>query len=237
MLYEYYRDLNLYFLHVINGFSGNRTFDTLVVYLSDSKFVNQLILGAPYVYLLLRKPDWTHQKILISGVFSGCLAVLLARMLADVMPFEQRPRFDASSGFHPLSVPFDPDLENWSGFPSDHAALAAGLTLGLFPINQLASISFCVISFIFISLSRIYEGVHYPLDILTGVMLGMMSAVLSIKIVPRILTIGQAKFSENLTYVGFLYCALYIIFFEAIEMFSGVRQLGKLCILLWRLRN
>jgi membrane-associated phospholipid phosphatase len=196
--------------------------------------VSEIILGAPYIFLWLKSPDLKRQYLLASGIFGACLAVIMARILAIALPFDVRPRFDASSGFHPLSISFDPDLMNWSSFPSDHAALASGITLGLFAISPLISLFFFAVSFIIISLSRVYEGIHYPLDILAGAALGVIATFLSLKIVPRILSFLHSRISKNLE--SFFYCIVWVVFVETIGMFSGFRQLGKLCILLLQTR-
>lgn len=65
-------------------------------------------------------------------------------------------------------------------FPSGHAAnaFAAGLVLGrkvpwlFWPVNLLAAI---------IAFSRVYVGVHYPLDVISGTVLGIVCAAVVLK--------------------------------------------------------
>jgi len=64
------------------------------------------------------------------------------------------------------------------GFPSSHAANAFGVAVFLWLIigrsYRWTLIGFAVASIL--AYTRIYLGVHYPLDILTGMMIGIMSA-------------------------------------------------------------
>ena len=65
------------------------------------------------------------------------------------------------------------------GFPSSHAANAFGVAVFLWLIigrsYRWTIIGFAVASIL--AYTRIYLGVHYPLDILTGMMIGIMSAL------------------------------------------------------------
>ena len=62
-------------------------------------------------------------------------------------------------------------------FPSDHAAafFAAGLTLRLLGHRKLGNILMLVGGFV--SVARVMAGVHYPLDVLAGAALGLVTAL------------------------------------------------------------
>jgi len=68
-----------------------------------------------------------------------------------------------------------------SAFPSGHSAFFFALSTIIFSYNKKAGILFFGFSTL-ITLSRVYCGVHRPLDILSGFFVGIVSAVLMIKV-------------------------------------------------------
>ena len=66
-------------------------------------------------------------------------------------------------------LPHDPS------FPSNLAAVAFGAATGLWIYNRKASIPIFVLAILW-SISRMYAGVHYPLDILGGMGIGIAIA-------------------------------------------------------------
>ncbi|QEL82821.1 undecaprenyl-diphosphatase (plasmid) [Bacillus sp. JAS24-2] len=64
-----------------------------------------------------------------------------------------------------------------SSFPSDHAtsAFVIGITLWLYYKKRLGAI--LLISACLIAFSRVWVGVHYPLDVLAGVIIGCTTAL------------------------------------------------------------
>ena len=62
-------------------------------------------------------------------------------------------------------------LETGYAFPSGHTAVAAAIAFAIFFINK--KIGYLFMSFaLLIGLARIVAGVHFPVDILGGVVLG-----------------------------------------------------------------
>ena len=63
------------------------------------------------------------------------------------------------------------------GFPSGHASFFSALAVSLFLMNKRAGV-FAIILALVIGAARIFAGVHTPLDILGGYLLGTLVAVL-----------------------------------------------------------
>jgi undecaprenyl-diphosphatase len=72
--------------------------------------------------------------------------------------------------FHPLL-----SLSDY-GFPSSHATFFAALAAALFFIHRRAGIFVAILALV-IGTARIFAGVHTPLDIFGGYLLGMLVAV------------------------------------------------------------
>jgi undecaprenyl-diphosphatase len=106
---------------------------------------------------------------------SGLVAAAIAMMTNQVIShLWDRPRpFTAhAAATHLLSAP-SPD----PSFPSDHAAVAFAIAFAVLAFSRRGGIVFLAAATL-IGLSRIALGMHYPSDVLAGVVVGWASAFL-----------------------------------------------------------
>ncbi|MEW6170350.1 MAG: phosphatase PAP2 family protein [Candidatus Omnitrophota bacterium] len=66
-------------------------------------------------------------------------------------------------------------------FPSDHASVSMAIAVMLFFVNKKIG-TILIISSLFIGISRIFCGLHYPLDIFVGLFLGWLVSLIIYKI-------------------------------------------------------
>lgn len=71
--------------------------------------------------------------------------------------------------------------ENTGSFPSGHAAFFFALAAVVYFFGQRRAGQWVFAAAILISLARVYVGVHYPLDILAGALVGLFSGWLAVK--------------------------------------------------------
>lgn len=104
--------------------------------------------------------------------FEGALAVILARGLITeaIKFFYYHPRPFDVLGFTPLIN------ESGSSFPSGHAAWFFALAMIVWYANRKWGIWYFILA-AFMGIARIYVGVHWPLDILGGAVVGVVSAM------------------------------------------------------------
>lgn len=129
----------------------------LVVTLAGSVFMAMLIAG---ILLLLRQRLSAVRLLLLSGT------TLALAWLAKL--YFARPRPDVLLDYVTQRGPYEADF----GFPSAHAALAAALAIGLLPLVPRRYWVLLLAAAVLVGLSRIYLGVHSPLDIVGGWALG-----------------------------------------------------------------
>lgn len=111
-----------------------------------------------------------RRKWLIFGNVS--LSILLTMLLNYVLgflKFRSRPFVSLHTGR--LVNPFSE-----KSFPSDHAAVAFAIALAVFLYDKKLGIVLMFLS-VLVGLGRIYAGVHYPLDVVGGILVGAISAV------------------------------------------------------------
>lgn len=156
-------DLNLF--QFIHSFAGrSKILDEFGIF-----FANYLpyLLVLAALYFIFRENTWKN-KLMMFAVTT--LNLILSRgILTETIRFfwpRQRP-FDAL-GFQAL-IP-----ESGASFPSGHAAFYFALAAVIFYFNKKWGIWFLILSFLN-GLARVFVGVHWPGDILGGIVVGLLS--------------------------------------------------------------
>lgn len=152
---------DLYLFNFINKFSGRwRWLDVLAIFFA--KYLPYFLIpvlvcftsGANFVFAML------------SGVFARVAVTEL------IYFFYKRQRPVEVLDIRPLiKKPNHPSL------PSGHAAFFFAISFSLLARDPILGAVFLVLSFL-ISLSRVFSGVHWPSDIIAGILAGGISAVI-----------------------------------------------------------
>ncbi|HVN26620.1 MAG TPA: phosphatase PAP2 family protein [Candidatus Paceibacterota bacterium] len=152
------------FVHHLAGRSG--WIDGVGVFFADWL---PYLLAAGFVVFVLGQKGWRQRFYLFA---EGALAVIVARGLVTetihLLYHEERP----FSFYH--FAPLVPGI-GWS-FPSAHAAAFFALATMLWYFNRRWGVwyfAFAVMN----GVARVYAGVHWPLDIVGGVAVGVLSAM------------------------------------------------------------
>ena len=130
-----------------------------------------VLLGAAAVVALQSRERGVRLGLLVFGALpvTWALARLCGLFLQHEQPF-------AVGGYEPL-IPHEVD----NSFPSDHTALAATLATALGFANRWVGLLFLFLALL-IGSARIYAGLHYPIDISVGLVVGAL-AVLIMRVV------------------------------------------------------
>ena len=132
------------------------------------------------VFFCSSSPVWRHifsdaslgnsKKMLILSGISLPLTII-GIFILNYLYYNSRPF--VITHFDPI-VSHIPD----NGFPSDHAALTFLIALIIYKFNRKIGIFLFLIS-ILVSITRIYIGLHHFVDILAGMLLAVVSVILS----------------------------------------------------------
>ena len=160
--------MNQQLFNYIHNFSGRSAiFDGVGIFFANY-LIYFLILG--FLFLVLAE-NGSRRKLYRFA--EGALATLLARgIVTEVIRFfYHHPRPFAFYGFVPLVA------ESGSSFPSGHMTFLFALATAVWYANRRWGMLYFILSAA-VGVARIYVGVHWPLDVLGGGVIGVLCAIL-----------------------------------------------------------
>ncbi|MDP3710768.1 MAG: phosphatase PAP2 family protein [bacterium] len=156
--------MDIFLFKLLNQVAGiNIWSDRLIVFAAD--YLLYFLILFLLIWALVWKNFWVAAFALVTAVFSRFLVTEIIRFFYD----RSRP-FEILENVRQLV-----DHTTGSSFPSGHAAFAFGLAFFVYIHNKKKGICYLIIALL-IGLGRVAAGVHYPSDILGGLIVGLVSA-------------------------------------------------------------
>ncbi|MEK7162992.1 MAG: phosphatase PAP2 family protein [Patescibacteria group bacterium] len=158
--------MDIYFFNIINSFAGRWwALDWLGIFLAN--YLGYFLVAIA-ILILIKEKDRRRQIYFFSLVM---LSVIISRgIITEIIRFfYYRPRPFLVLEIKPLISHI-----STASFPSGHAAAFFALALAVFYFNKKVGWWF-LISAVFMGLARIFVGVHWPSDILAGMIVGLGS--------------------------------------------------------------
>jgi undecaprenyl-diphosphatase len=164
-------NLDLFLFQQINDFAGRYVWlDTLAIFFAQ--YFEWILLFCLILFLV--KNFKKNLKMIIEAFFGAILAKEIFVDIIRQMFFRSRPFVE--NQIHSL-------IEHavTSAFPSAHAAFYFAIGTIVYLYKKKAGFFFLLAAF-FISLARVFAGLHWPSDILVGSLIGILSALIVNKV-------------------------------------------------------
>ena len=163
------QSIDLEFVNQLNSYASSSTiFKYTTIFFAD---YSQYTLALLVVYLAFSSQKWL--KVSIIAVLSAVVARWGVKQLLLLFIHRARP-FVINQNIHPLIS--SPVSENYQSFPSGHAVFFFALATVIYSNDKRWGIFFLV-SAMLMGIARVAVGVHYPTDILGGVILGIFTGI------------------------------------------------------------
>ncbi len=153
----------------LNTFTENSIMRIILPYFSDvTIFIIPIFLISYWIYAIIRWESKIKEALLMifyADILAGSITMLIQQFI-----YVERPlAFLQGRGMYILS--HIPD----NSFPSDHATIGTAFLVGLFLFGYKKSFYYLLPLFILMFLARIIWGIHYPFDILWGIVVGTVA--------------------------------------------------------------
>ena len=152
---------------IINDLAGHWDILDYIMIFSAQALI--LFLGFGVAALsITRMKEWGKELFFDAAI--GVCTALFINWLVPLFYLRPRPFLD-----HAVAqlLPIDPASKS---FPSDHSAISFAIAMAVFKYNKFWGIIFFILAS-FVSVGRIYGGIHYPADILAGAAIGAIASV------------------------------------------------------------
>jgi len=152
----------------INLYPFGEVFGILTLFFAS--FLVWFMLAGFFAYWVIvsKFKNWEVLHILTSALLSWFLSeFIIKHIVGSGRPFIEK-------GLTPLTL----TIPSGASFPSSHTAFAFGLSVAIYLHDKKAGFVFLTLSLL-IGLGRIFGNVHFPIDIVGGVILGAFIALLT----------------------------------------------------------
>ena len=201
---------------------------------------NALIRGFPIFFLLIAL--WFYgdcrkrRSRMLAGLLATCLATVLSVWSQHHLTPHIRPLLDPALHLNIADPQWAGTFDRQGSFPSDSATLYFSLCAIIFLENRLIG-CFCFLwALVFVGVTRVVFGWHYPSDIVGSLVLGPGCVYLFNKI-PYFATLFERalKLFESRMYI--VHALLFVFLADAYNLFLGLQGSSQLLFTLLRMNN
>ena len=166
------------------GFIGSSlVFDRVILLLAEGIDIYVVLVAIIFILTYQHAYREANQKIFKRQVFIELIVIFSGVAFAWAVSYLMKigfalPRpFLRFEGLDPLFF-----YGGYNSFPSGHATLFASLATAIYLLHRKVGIIFILLA-VLISLARVIAGVHFPIDILVGWVLGFTTSYFAFRFI------------------------------------------------------
>lgn len=158
-------NLDFRLFEFVNQFAGrNDLIDQFVLLFSK---YGPLLFGFLFVWIWFsKKGDRLENRTFVLLALTIVLLTLCTNKVLEYSFFRERPFVH-----HSVTLLIEKSIDDPS-FPSNHAAGAFAIAFAIFWRNKKLGLLVMIFA-LFMAISRLFVGVHYPLDVMVGMMIAL----------------------------------------------------------------
>lgn len=191
----------------------------LASYLPETFWAHVTVLGDTLVALVLALIFfWNKPGLLRAVLIAAIIATLFSHTLKPFLDVARPPGILHLDSFHTIGA-----VWSTQSYPSGHTVtIATLLGLAVFYYKQQGHwLAVALLAALFIGMSRVAVGVHWPADVLAGVAIGWFSAWAGIAVNDRFNTLTIAHIPWYLIIINALFVLL--LFWEGVDDYPQTR--------------
>jgi undecaprenyl-diphosphatase len=215
--------LDVSLFRALNDFVGwNPTLDRVLVHI-------EMLTGPLFLVIvgvLWYWPDKVmprRRETLLMMIVAVGLSIVVNRTMSTLLPFRDRPMYGIGANA-PTIADWRPAFEQWSSFPSDTATYLFAIASGLWIISRWWGLFFGVFA-AFVSLARVFLGIHYPSDVFVGALIGIATCI-AVSREPVRKRIAAPMLALEARYPAYFYGLFFPALGELSNGFSITRRIG-----------
>ncbi len=169
-------------------------------------WINITLYGDAAMVMILMLPLTAKRPdIIVKSFIAAMITTLFLHGFKELLSIPRPPAIFSADIIHQLGNQF-----SHSSFPSGHAAAPFTLaTMIIFLVADIRIRSVVVVYASIIALSRIATGVHWPIDILGGMLFGWIAAYISMRFLP---VSGENLIAQRIITIILLLAVVHLVF-------------------------
>ena len=170
-IFQFLFDLDYSVFHTLNSLAGRSSVLDWFIRVGADDHIIPVVLTLLVLLVILLARDSTERE----SAFRCLICTLIAVVVSMVILFALNSMFFRPRPFttHPVNLLLYHNTD--SAFPSNAATLAFALSFAVLFYNRKVACIMLALS-LYVGLARIAAGVHYPLDVAGGILLGLSIA-------------------------------------------------------------